>query len=180
MTDLTTLMDRNRMFAGEFGSGDLAIRPRLSTFILTCLDARVDPAHVFELKLGDAIVMRNGGGWITPAVLRDLAVLGALNATLPGGTFSQPQLLVIHHTDCGMGRLADPSMQEPLAQRLGISVEEVAGLAITDPAATVAATIERLRNTPGTPDQLVVTGLVYDVADGTMIEIVPPAPLRAD
>jgi carbonic anhydrase len=178
MTDLTTLLDRNRVFAEDFGSGELAIRPRLSTFILTCLDARVDPAHVFKLELGDAIVMRNGGGWITPAVLRDLAILGALNATLPGGTFEAPQLVVIHHTDCGMGRLANPSMQDQLAQRLGVTVEDVGGWAITDPAASVAVAIERLRNTPGTPDQLVVSGLVYDTAAGTMTEVAAPAPLR--
>lgn len=178
MTDFLTLMDRNRTFAEEFRSGDLAIRPRLSTFILTCLDARVDPAHVFRLGLGDAIVMRNGGGWVTPAVLRDLAILGALNANLPGGAFSQPQLVVIHHTDCGMGRLANPPMQEQLANMLGIPAEEVGALAIIDPASTVEAAIERLRSTPGTPDQLVVSGLVYDVTDGTMSEIVSPAPLR--
>ena len=57
--------------------------------------------------------------------------------------------------------------------------DEVAAMAITDPAATVTATIERLRNTPGTPDQLVVSGLVYDVNDGTITGVVAPAPLRA-
>jgi carbonic anhydrase len=150
----------------------------LSTFILTCLDSRVDPAHVFKLELGDAIVLRNGGGWITPAVLRDLAILGALNAALPGGTFGAPQLVVIYHTDCGMGRLANPSMQDQLAQRLGVTVEDVAALAINEPAATLAAAVERLRSTPDTPDQLVVSGLVYDTAADTMTEVVAPASLR--
>ena len=65
------------------------------------------------------------------------------------------------------------------AQRLGVGTDEVAAMAITDPVATVTATIERLRNTPGTPDQLVVSGLVYDVKDGTITEVVAPAPLRA-
>ncbi len=62
MSDLTTLLDRNRGFAEHFEAGDLAIRPRMSTIILICLDARVDPAHLFGLGLGDAFVIRNAGG----------------------------------------------------------------------------------------------------------------------
>ena len=175
MSDLATLLDHSRSFAEQFEAGDLPIRPRLATIILTCVDARVDPAHLFGLALGDALVHRNTGGWITPAVRTDLAILGALAGGMPG---MQPQLVVIHHTDCGMARLVNPEIQERVAQRLGLSVEEVAAMAITDPTASVKADIERLRDTPGTPDQLVVTGLVYDVADGTLTEVVPSAPLR--
>ena len=178
MSELTALLDRNRSFAGKFEGGDLPIRPRMSTFILTCIDSRVDPAHLFELGLGDAIVIRNGGGWITPAVLRDLAILGVLADNLPGPGAPKPELVVIHHTDCGMGRLAIPAIQQQLAERLGVSNDEVAAMAITDPTATVKDDIERLRHTPGTSDQLVVSGLLYDVADGTITEVVAPAPLR--
>ncbi len=177
MSDLTALLDRNRTFAGQFEAGDLAIRPQLSTIILTCVDARVDPTHLFELELGDALVIRNTGGWITSGVLRDLAILGVLVANWPGTM--RPELVVIHHTDCGMARLANPTIQQQVAQRLRLTVDEVAAMAITDPTTTVRNDIERLRNTPGTPDQLVVSGLVYDVADGTITETVPPAPLRA-
>ncbi len=84
MTNLTALLDRNRSFAEQFDAGDLAIRPRMSTILLTCLDARVDPAHLFGLGLGDALVIRNAGGWITSAVLRDLAILGVLAGNMPG------------------------------------------------------------------------------------------------
>ncbi len=178
MSDLTTLLDRNLAFAEQFDAGDLPIRPRMSTFILTCVDSRVDPVHLFTLGLGDAIVIRNGGGWITPAVLRDLAILGVLATNLPGAS-QQPELIVIHHTDCGMGRLANPTIQQQVAKRLGLTVDEVAAMAITDPTATVRDDIERLRQTPGTPAQLVVSGFVYDVADGTITQVVPPAPLRA-
>lgn len=120
-------------------------------------------------------MLRNTGGWITPAVRNDLAILGVLAAGMPG---MQPQLVVIHHTDCGMARLANPETQQLAAERLGLNVDEVAAMAITDPTASVKADIERLRNAPGTPDQLVVTGLVYDVAKGSIIEVVPSAPLR--
>ncbi len=78
--DLTTLLDRNRSFAEQFAAGDLKILPRTSTILLTCVDARVDPAHLFGLGLGDAVVIRNAGGRITPAVMRDLGILGVLAA----------------------------------------------------------------------------------------------------
>ena len=179
MNDLETLLDRNRSFAEQFEGGELNIRPRMSTIILTCLDARVDPAHFFGLGLGEAVVIRNAGGRITPAVMGDLAVLSVLAANLPGPEAPQLQLVVIHHTDCGMGRLANPPFQQQVAKRLSLSDHEVARMAVTDPAKTVPADIERLRQTPGTPDALIVTGLVYDVATGTTDQVVPPAPLRA-
>ncbi len=178
MADLQNLIERNRSFAEQFEAGDLPIRPRMSTFILTCVDSRVDPAHIFGLGLGDAIVMRNTGGRITPAVIEDLAILGVLGANMPGPSTMPLELLVMHHTDCGMSRLANPAIQQQVAERLGLSVDEVVAMAITDPAMSVKDDIERLRQTPGTPDQLVVSGLVYDVKNGTIIQVVPSAPLR--
>ncbi len=179
MADLETLLDRNRSFADQFKDGDLNIRPRMSTILLTCVDARVDPAHLFGLGLGDAVVIRNAGGRITPAVLRDLAILGVLAANMPGNGALQPQLVIVQHTDCGMGRLASPPVQQQVAKRLGLSEDEVVAMAVTDPTKTVRADIERLRQLPGTPDALVVTGLVYDVGNGTIDQVVAPAPLRA-
>ena len=179
MADLTTLLDRNRSFAEQFEAGDLKILPRMSTILLTCVDARVDPAHLFGLGLGDAVVIRNAGGRITPAVIADLGILGVLAASAPGNSPRRPELVVIHHNDCGMSRLANPAIQEQVAKRLGLSVDEVAAMAITDPTKSVQDDVERLRHTPGTPDQLVVSGFVYDVRNGTINQIVPPAPLRA-
>ena len=178
MTDLETLLDRNRSFAEQFEGRELNIRPRLSAIIVTCLDARVDPAHVLALGLGDAVVIRNAGGRITPAVMGDLAVLSVLAANLPGPGAGQLQLVVIHHTDCGMGRLAKPPFRQQVAKRLSLSDDEVAAMAVTDPARTVQADLERLRHTPGTPDALIVTGLVYDVETGRIDQVAPPAPLR--
>ena len=179
--DLTMLIDRNRSFAEKFTAGDLKISPRMSTIFLTCLDARVDPAHLFGLGLGDALVMRNAGGRITPAVMGDLGILGVLAAAFsqPGISPRQLELVIVHHTDCGMSRLAKPVIQGQVAERLGLSVDEVSAMAISDPTTSVQDDVERLRHTPGTPDQLVVSGFVYDVSNGTIDQIVPPAPLRA-
>ena len=178
MAELKTLLDRNRSFAEKFEGGDLNIRPRMSTILLTCLDARVDPTHLFGLAPGDAFVLRNAGGRITPAVLRDLAILGVLAANLPGSG-ALPQLVVIHHTDCGMARLANSPIQQQVAKRLGLSDDQVAAMAVVDPTTTVQADIELLRRLPGTPDALIVTGFVYDVGTGMIDQVVPPAPLRA-
>ena len=177
--DLTALLESNRGFAEQFEAGDLTIRPRMSTIILTCVDSRVDPAHVFELALGDAVLMRNNGGRITPEVMRDFAILGVLGANMPGPNPIQPEFVVMHHTDCGMSRLANPAIQQQVAERLGLSMDEVAAMAITDPPESVQNDIERLRQAPGTPGQLVVSGLVYDVSNGTISQVVPPARLRA-
>ena len=179
MTDLTMLLDRNQGFAARFEAGDLTIRPRMSTIILTCVDARVDPAHLFGLGLGDAVVIRNVGGRITRAVIGDLVILGVLAANMPGSSPMQPELVIMHHTDCGMSRLGNRDIKEQVAKRPGLDVDEVAAMAITDPAKTVQDDVDRLRNTPGTPDQLVVSGFVYDVSSGTINQVVPPAPLRA-
>ena len=178
MTDLTALLDRNRRYAEQFAAGDLPIRPRMSTIILTCVDSRVDPAHFFGLGLGDAFVIRNAGGRVTPAVMADLAVLGVLAANMPGPTAMTPQLVLIQHTDCGVSRLANPAVGGQVATKLGIGIDEVAAMAITDPGTSVGDDVERLRHTPGTPDQLVVSGFVYDVSNGIINEVVPPAPLR--
>ena len=179
-SDLTTLLDRYRGFAEQFAAGNLKISPRMSTILVTCLDARVDPAHLFGLALGDAVVMRNAGGRITPAVMGDLGFLGVLAAAFspPGTSPRRPELVVIHHTDCGMSRLTNPAIQGQVAERLGLSVDEVSVMAISDPVASVQDDIERLRQTPGTPDQLVVSGFVYDVSNGSINQVVPPAPLR--
>jgi carbonic anhydrase len=177
MAAVETLLERNRSFADGFEGGDLPIPPRLATIIVTCLDSRVDPAHLAGLELGDAFVIRNAGGRITTGVLQDFAVLSVLGANMPGNNPMRPELVVIHHTDCGMARLAGQPVQHQLAERLGLTDDEVAAMAITDPAQTVRADIERLRAERGMSDEIVTSGLVYDVGTGKIDVVVGPAPL---
>lgn len=169
MSDLSRLLDGNQRFTKRFVDGDLLIRPRLATIVLTCLDARVDPAHLFDLGLGDALVIRNAGGRVHPSVLTDLAVVNVL-AGLPDGKPTTQELVIVHHTDCGMSRFADPTARQALAERLGIRSEEIAEtMAITDPAQSVRDDIARLSGLPGS-ETLVVSGLVYDTTHGTVEE----------
>lgn len=177
MSDAPELLNRHRVFQDHFDSGDLPIPPQLSTIILTCVDARVDPAHLFSLRLGDALVLRNTGARITPGVLEDLAVLGVLSGNWPGDRALE--LVMITHTQCGMAKLAEPGTQQDVAERLGIGLSEVASKAVVDPAMSLTDNIERLRNTPSVPDDLVVSGFVYDVAGGGLTEIAPPNPIRS-
>lgn len=176
MTDTNALIDRHRGFAQQFDAGGLAMPPRLSTVILTCVDARVDPAHLFSLALGDVLVIRNTGGRVTRDVVRDLGVLGVLSENWPGD--KELELIVVHHTNCGMARLEDPEIRTKVAERLGLDGDQVKAMAITDPAASVGASIGALRDSRAAPDQMLVSGYVYDVADGSLTEVVPPAPLR--
>ena len=179
MTDTDQLIDRNRRFAKAFAWQDLAIMPKLATIVLACLDARVDPTHIFDLDPGDAGVMRNAGGRVTPDVLRDLGVLGFLAANAPGLTKMRPELVIVHHTDCGMSRLASPEVQHALAERLGLDLHVVETMAITDPALSVASDVEMIRHAPGVPNGFLVSGYVYDVASGVVTEVVAPGSREA-
>ena len=92
--------------------------PRLRLFVITCLDPRVDPAHFLGLSLGDAMVVRNGGGRVTPEVINGVAFIGQIAENfLPDGPLFE--VAVIHHTQCGSGALADATFRRRYAQRIG-------------------------------------------------------------
>ena len=83
MPEISVLQERNRVFASGFDAGDLPMRPRMWTVVLTCVDARVVPSAFLGLELGDAFVIRNAGGRVTTAAVEDLAILSALGAHMP-------------------------------------------------------------------------------------------------
>ena len=109
-TNLGPALERNRVFAAEGGQEGAVVFPRLGLCVITCLDPRVDPAHVLGLSLGDALVLRNVGGRVTPEVINDVAFLGQIAANvLPNGPLFE--VAVIHHTQCGSGALADATFR---------------------------------------------------------------------
>ncbi len=175
MADVHTLIDCNLEFANSFNQGDLTLLPRLSILVLTCLDARVDPAHLFGLELGDAVVMRNIGGRVTDEVIEQIAILRGLAVAAGGAGF---EVAVVHHTDCGASRFANPQVRQKMAQVAGTAEAAIERLAITDPKISVAEDLDRLRAAPTLPDELVVGGYVYDVTDGRVREVIAPASLR--
>ena len=85
-TNVGPALERNRVFAAERGQEGAVVFPRLGLFVITCLDPRVDPAHFLGLCLGDAVVVRNVGGRVTPEVINDVAFIGQIaENVLPDG-----------------------------------------------------------------------------------------------
>lgn len=174
MSNTATLLDRNRLFADDFAGADLPVLPKLRTVVLTCVDARVDPAHVLGLELGDAVVMRNNGGRVTQEVVQEIAALAFLVSKMDGPQRGPFELVIMQHTQCGAERFADPALQRALKEHVGV---DVSALAITDHEASLREDIERLRNAPEVPGYVVVSGYLYDVRHGLIREVVAPAPL---
>jgi carbonic anhydrase len=174
MTVIDTFHQRNATHAAT-RFVPLPLRATLNTTIVTCVDPRVDPAHILGLALGEAAVIRNVGGRITPDTLQTLALLGRLPRPERAGV-AAPHLVLLQHTDCGILQLE--RFPAPLAASFGIPADQLATKAIADPRAAVRVDVALLAATPELPGTLVVAGLVYDVATGLVATVVPPAALQ--
>ena len=168
VSSMEELLERNRSFAATDARDRLPAIPFIPNrqlYVITCIDPRVDPAVVLGLDLGDAIVARNVGGRVTPAVLQDLGWITHLHRTKTpdAGWF---ELVVIHHTDCGSALLADDELRHGFATAGGFDDAELAALAVTDPDTTVKTDVETLRASPMLDARVSVSGYVYDVATG--------------
>jgi carbonic anhydrase len=165
--NLESALQRNRKFAAAGGHQGAGVFPNLRLFVITCLDPRVDPAHFLGLGLGDAMVVRNVGGRVTPEVINDVAFIGQLaESLLPDDLLFE--VAVIHHTQCGTGALADDTFRRAYAERIGADETALRGRAVLDPAATVRHDVESLRSAPAIPSRIAVSGHVYDVVTGLM------------
>jgi carbonic anhydrase len=170
---MTPLIQRNEQFARSYTPGPLGL-PAAQVLIVACLDHRVDPAIVLGLRLGDAPVIRDAGGRVTPAVVDDLAFLAFLAGELSGGQDARDTLFevaVVHHTQCGTGFLADPAFRHRAAEATGLSEAALQASAVTDPHVTVAADVERLLASPMLSPKVSVSGHVYDVATGRVTTV---------
>jgi carbonic anhydrase len=185
MATFDTLINRNKDFAAHQFVTSSSLKPTLEetlhsakALIIACADPRDDPAYVLGFEPGEAVVLRNIGGRITPGTLQLMALLGRIGQVAgenPGGG-DEFHLIVLHHTDCGIKRLADnPDL---LADYFGINKEGLPAKAVTDPRAAVAVDVAALRATPTLPGEWLVSGLVYSVATGLVETVVPPSPLR--
>jgi carbonic anhydrase len=161
------LVRRNAAFAATGAFAGLSFPTSQTLQVLGCVDSRVDPGDVLGLELGEAVVMRNIGGRITPAALREWALLGRLGQGQPPRS---GHLVILHHTDCGITRLAD--YPDQLAAFFEIPAGELASKAVADPYAAVRIDAALARQV--LPPGRLVSGLVYDVATG-LIEIIDPA-----
>ena len=184
MSTLDSMLERNQDFAArQSAAGTLMpslprALPNVKAVIIGCADMRVDPALILGIKPGEAVVMLNIGGRITPGLLEQLSLLGRIGEVageIPagGGEF---HIVVLQHTDCGITRLAsDPAM---LAHYFQVEERELKTKSVTDPRAAVAVDVGLLRQIPGLPGEWFVSGLVYNVATGLVEIVVPPARIR--
>jgi carbonic anhydrase len=185
MNTLDSMLERNKDFAArQSAAGTLMpslprALPNVKAIVIGCADMRVDPAHVLGIKPGEAVVMRNIGGRITPGLLEQLGLLGRIGEVagqIPGGG-GEFHIIVLQHTDCGITRLVgDPAM---LADYFQIPEAELRKKAVNDPRAAVTADVAALRAIPALPGEWLISGLVYNVATGLVETVVPPASIRA-
>jgi carbonic anhydrase len=181
MSTLDSMLERNKAFAARqsaTGAPMLSLPqalPDVRAIIIGCADMRVDPAHVLGIKPGEAVVMRNIGGRITPGLLEELALLGRIGEVagqIPGGG-GEFHIVVLQHTDCGITRLTgDPDM---LTRYFQTQAGELKAKRVADPRAAVAVDVALLRAIPQLPSEWLISGLVYDVATGLVEIVVPPA-----
>jgi carbonic anhydrase len=162
----------NRDFAAGHDVSGLGLLPARQTIVLTCADPRVDPAAVLGLGIGEAVVIRNVAGRVTPATMRTIALLGAIARTEAGEPQGDWALLVVHHTDCGITRILD--QQEALAGELGITLDQLDTDELRDPRRTLVADVATLQANPFLPENLAIAGLLYDVHTGLVEMVVPP------
>ena len=179
---LEEVLAANAAYADNFGDkGKLPTRPGRHFAILTCMDARLDPAKYAGLSEGDAHVIRNAGGRASDDAIRSLVISYKLLGT--------KEWFVIHHTDCGMETFTDDIMRNLLASSLKTATNDGSGwhdsgegpgstegnyidwLTISDNAKSVAEDVERIRTHPLVPDDIRIYGYIYDVKTGELVEV---------
>ncbi len=178
---LNEVLLANRGYVASFTKGDLAMPPARQFAILTCMDARLDPAKYAGLSEGDAHVIRNAGGRASDDAIRSLVISYKLLGT--------KEWFVIHHTDCGMETFTNDIMSDLLASSLKTSSVDATGwhdnnagpgstdgkyinwLTIKNQAESVLEDVKRIKANSLVPSDIPVYGYVYDVKTGSLIEV---------
>lgn len=172
MTHLTPFLERNRTFALTGAHEGLTPMPVHQLIVVTCMDGRVDPAHILGVELGDALVVRNAGGRVTNDVLQEIAFIGLVTDMMFGDEAPPFEVAVIHHTSCGSAFLADAEFRAGLAARTGADESDLLGAAVTDPDESVAHDLDRLRRSGVLPERASISGHVYDIDTGLVRSVV--------
>lgn len=177
MAHIDPLLERNKEFAATDAREGISIVAKFPVYVITCLDPRTDPSAFLALELGDAMVVRNVGGRVSPDVLTDLAYIGYLSARVtPAGP--RFEVVIVHHTQCGTHFLADPDFRRGFVELIDGDDATVAAEAVVDPAETVRTDVELVRSATTLPPTITVSGHVYDVTTGLITTIVPAAPMH--
>jgi carbonic anhydrase len=157
-----TLLDNNQAYADSFDKGDLPLPPARKVAVLACMDARLDPARALGLEEGDAHVIRNAGGVVTDDAIRSLSISQHLLGT--------EEIVLIHHTDCGMLTFKDAEFADKLESETG-SRPDWSAQSFGNTEHDVRHSIERIRESPFVPRTDRVRGFVYEVESGRLREV---------
>lgn len=149
-------------YAAAFDQGDLPMPPGRKVAVVACMDARLNPFGLLGLREGDAHVIRNAGGVIGEDTIRSLAISQRLLGT--------EEIVLIHHTDCGMLTFTDDEFKRSIEEDTGIRPAWAAE-AFPDPAQDVRQSIARVKASPFIPHRDNVRGFVYDVHTGALNEV---------
>ena len=163
MTVTDELLSNAAQYAAGFDKGHLPLPPARHVAVVACMDARLNVFGLLGLAEGDAHVIRNAGGIVTQDELRSLAISQRLLGTT--------EIILIHHTDCGMLTFTDDAFRQSIADETGVKPTWAAE-AFTDLDADVRQNIARIHAETAIPVKDSVRGFVYDVATGTLREVV--------
>lgn len=163
MSYFERFMQANQAYVALHGELNLPIKPKTRVAIVTCMDSRLHVAQALGLALGDAHILRNAGGRVTDDVIRSLVISQQQMGTR--------EIVVLHHTDCGAQTFQNEVFQKQLKQELGVDVSGKDFLPFQDIDESVREDMRLLRESPLIPDDVVISGAVYDVDTGSMREI---------
>jgi carbonic anhydrase len=163
MPERDKLEAANEAYAESFTKGDLPMPPGRKLAVVTCMDARLDPAKFLGLEDGDAHVIRNAGGLVTDDALRSLCISHWLLGT--------EEVVVIAHTDCGMLTFTNDDLRGKLRDEAGADALDVDFHPFPDLEESVRGSIRAIRQSQLCPDSLEVSGWIYDVHTGRLNEV---------
>ena len=152
----------NQAYASSFQKGDLAIPPSRKVAVVTCMDARLDPAKFLGLQEGDAHVIRNAGGR-TQDALRSLIISEQLLGTT--------EIVIIHHTECGMLTFSNDELHSKIKQELHADADSIDFLPFPDLEQSVRDDVAFLKESPFIPKNITVSGFIYDVKTGKLLPV---------
>jgi len=162
MPETDQLLQNNARYAESFAKGDLALPPARKLAVVACMDARLDVHRILGLEEGEAHVFRNAGGVITEDAIRSIAISQRLLGT--------EEIILIHHTDCGMLTFSDDQVKAQIEADTGIR-PAFALEAFGDLDQDVRQSIKRIQASPFVPRKEHIRGFVYDVKSGRLNEV---------
>lgn len=165
MNNLNQILESNKNYTENFGAkANLPMPPAKHVTVLTCMDARLDPAKFMGLKEGDAHVIRNAGGRASDDVIRSLVISYKLLGT--------NEFYVIHHSDCGMESFTKKDMKKQFEGiDKNLNVEDIDWLTISNQEESVKNDVNKIKTHPLIPKDIPVYGFIFDVKTGKLNEV---------